>query len=157
MRRNSQQQRKARWVRQLENAEQALAQHDSHAFYAAIHQLAPKQARGRIQLKGSHGEMLTAEAEVDSLHAYWHAIFHDGTQVRDPVLLEGIMVTQSEVCEVIARLPVRKAVMPGRAQSVAWKLRRRRLRPASVSMCRLLGHRVLSVSPFISLKHGYTL
>ena len=52
LRRNSQQQRKARWVRQLENAEQALAQHDSHAFYAAIHQLAPKQARGRIQLKG---------------------------------------------------------------------------------------------------------
>ena len=90
MRRNSQQQRKARWVRQLENAEQALARHDSHAFYAAIHQLVPKQARGRIQLKGSRGEMLTAEAEVDSLHAYWHAIFHDGTQVRDPVLHEGI-------------------------------------------------------------------
>ena len=122
LRRNSQQQRKARWVRQLENAEQALARHDSHAFYAAIHQLAPKQARGRIQLKGSHGEMLTAEAEVDRLYAYWHEIFHDGTQVCDPVLHEGIQVTLSEVCAAIAQLPVRKAVMPGRAHSIAWKL-----------------------------------
>ena len=36
--------------------------------------------------------MLTAEAEVDSLHAFWHAIFNDGTQVHDPVLRTGRLV-----------------------------------------------------------------
>ena len=76
LRRTSQRLRKAKLVQQLENAEQALARHDTHTFFAVIQQLAPKQARGRVQLKGEHGEMLTAEAEIDTLHAYWDSIYN---------------------------------------------------------------------------------
>ncbi|CAE7494426.1 Pol, partial [Symbiodinium sp. KB8] len=101
LRRTSRRLRKAKLVQQLENAE---------------------QARGRVQLKGEHGEMLTAEAEIDTLHAYWDSIFNDGAQAHDSCLAEGIQVTAQEVLEVVARLPMRKAAMPGRAPCAAWKL-----------------------------------
>ena len=122
LRRNSQQQRRARWVQQLEDAEQALARHDSHTFYAVMQRLAPKQARGRVQLKGPGGEILTAEAEIDKLHEYWNAVFHDGSQAPTSIMHEGITVTSQEVHAAIARLPMRKASLPGRAHGVAWRL-----------------------------------
>ncbi|OLQ04150.1 hypothetical protein AK812_SmicGene12812 [Symbiodinium microadriaticum] len=106
----------------LRLAKQALARHDTHTFFAVIQQLAPKQARGRVQLKGEHGEMLTAEAEIDTLHAYWDSIFNDGAQAHDSCLAAGIQVTAQEVLEVVAKLPMRKAAMPGRAPCAAWKL-----------------------------------
>ncbi|CAE7357022.1 RTase, partial [Symbiodinium sp. KB8] len=104
------------------NAEQALARHDTHAFFAVIQQLAPKQERGRVQLKGEDGGMLTAEAEIDALHTYWDGIFNDGAQAHDTLLTEGVFVAAPEVLEVVARLPMRKAAMPGRAPCAAWKL-----------------------------------
>ena len=122
LRRNSQQQRKARWVQQLEDAEQALARHDSHTFYAVMQRLAPKQPRGRVQLKGPCGEILTAEAEIDKLYEYWNDVYHDGSQVHTSILHEGITVTPQEVQAAITQLPMRKASMPGRAHGVAWRL-----------------------------------
>ena len=122
LRRTSQRLRKTKLIQQLENAEQALARHDTHAFFAVIQQLAPKQARGRVQLKGADGEMLTAEAEIDALHTYWDEVFNDGAQAHDTLLTEGISVAATEVLEVVSRLPMRKAAMPGRAPCAAWKL-----------------------------------
>ena len=122
LRRNSQQQRRARWVQQLEDAEQALARHDSHTFYAVMQRLAPKQARGRVQLKGPCGEILTAEAEIDKLYECWNDVYHDGSQVHTSILHEGITVTPQEVQAAITQLPMRKASMPGRAHGVAWRL-----------------------------------
>ena len=103
LRRSSHRLRKAKLVRQLEDAELALARHDTHTFFAVIQQLAPKQARGRIQLKGEHGEMLTAEAEIDTLHAYWDGIFNDGAQAHDSHLTEGVQAAAQEVLEAVAR------------------------------------------------------
>ena len=122
LRRTSQRLRKAKLIQQLENAEQALARHDTHAFFAVIQQLAPKQARGRVQLKGDDGGMLTAEAEIDALHTYWDGIFNDGAQAHDTLLTEDVFVAASEVLDVVAKLPMRKAAMPGRAPCAAWKL-----------------------------------
>ena len=93
-----------------------------HTFYAVMQRLAPKQARGRVQLKGPGGEILTAEAEIDKLHEYWNAVFHDGSQAPTSIMHEGITVTSQEVHAAIARLPMRKASLPGRAHGVAWRL-----------------------------------
>ena len=77
LRKQCQAQRKLRWTGQLEQAERALLTHDSHTFYATIQQLAPKQARGRIQLRGGQGEPLDVKAEIDVMCAYWAKVYHE--------------------------------------------------------------------------------
>ena len=49
LRRQSNAQRRLKWCRKLQDAEDALHRHDAHHFFQVITQLAPKQSRSRVQ------------------------------------------------------------------------------------------------------------
>ena len=122
LRKQSTASRRQRWDKALTEAEEALAQGNSHQFYATVKQMAPRGERGRVQLRTKDGDILTAEEELEVMHHYWQKVFDSRSlDVCAWQLQEGLDIQLGEVQVAIQALAVRKATMPGTAPSAAWK------------------------------------
>ena len=123
LRQQSNAQRRLKWGRQLQAAEDALNRHDAHHFIQVITQLAPKQNRSRVQFRDEAGNVQSPAEELRTLHKFWSNVFHvPHVQHQQARLMHGLQFTESTVCQVLRAMQPRKAVYPGYASSAAWKV-----------------------------------
>ena len=114
--------RRQKWDDSLCAAEEALQQGNSHLFYATVKQMAPRGEQGRVQLRSSMGDVLTAEDELEVMRKHWKGVFDlRSLAEQEWELLDGLDIQLEEVRAAVRALSLRKATMPGTAPSAAWK------------------------------------
>ena len=107
----------------LQDAEAAASKHDAQGLYRIVRSLERGVSRPRVQLRGSQGELLGPDEEVQCLLAYSSEIFARDPDVQWDARLTGpLQITAAELKQGLQRLGARKAVPKHSAPSVAWKV-----------------------------------
>ena len=84
--------------------------------------MAPRGEQGRVQLRSSTGDVLTAADELEVMHKHWKGVFDlRSLAEQEWELLDGLDIQLEEVRAAVRALSLWKATMPGTAPSAAWK------------------------------------
>ena len=114
--------RRQKWDDSLRVAEEAMQQGNSHVFYTTVKRMAPRGEPGRVQLRSTAGDVLTAEAELEVMRKHWSGVFDSRSlDEQEWELVDGMDIQLAEVRAAVRALSLRKATMPGTAPSAAWK------------------------------------
>ena len=89
----------------------------------AAKQFAPKQCRKRLQLRSESGDLLSHEAELGQITAYFHKLYQ-GEGATPARLSRDISFSVAEIQEAMARLKAGKAMPSGSAPTVLWTMTR---------------------------------
>ena len=123
-------QRKQQQVDELIAEAQALDGRGISALHLVVKKLRPRMPRRSIHLRDSVGHLLSDQAELDCIASFFKQLFQSDVHHK-PVHALGAPahIQQSEVDEAICSLPARKALPPGHAPAVLWKLARESVGP----------------------------
>ena len=118
-------QRKQQQVDELIAEAQVLDGRGISALHLVVKKLRPRMPRRSIHLRDSVGHLLSDQAELECLTSFFKQLFQSDDHLRPVHALDAPMhIQQSEVDEAICSLPARKALPPGHAPAVLWKLAR---------------------------------
>ena len=107
---------------QIQCAQQAANKHDYRAVYAVVQAIAPKRRREVVRIRGSQGQLLSKEQQLQEVHSYFADAFsaqpYDSyhSSCADPGF------TRQEVLHAIQELKVRKAVRETSVMAEIWQL-----------------------------------
>ncbi|CAE7211796.1 Pol [Symbiodinium natans] len=124
MRKTGRRLRKAWRLTKLQEAEEASQKGRMHDLYAVVRQLAPKQVRRKVRLRGEDGALLDHHGEMQLLQDHCCTLFSSATADGQEYDLTGLAkhVTEESLLANMKRLPLRKVAPPGHVPAVAWKM-----------------------------------
>ena len=108
----------------LEQAEEASRTGHVHDLYATTRQLAPKQVRRRVRLRGPESALLDHQGELDLLQEHCEHLFSSADSDTKAYDLQALApyVTDAAIASNMKKIPLRKAAPPGHVPAVAWKM-----------------------------------
>ena len=111
--------RKERTLRLLDAAEEAAKHHNQKELYSVIRQLAPKQPRKRVQLRGNANQLLTNSQELRELVTFSKDLFqHDRPPLAQAQLIDRHALTEEQA---LRTLQPSKSAPRHLAPNAAWK------------------------------------
>ena len=124
MRKTGRRLRKAWRLNKLQEAEDASKTGRMHDLYAVVRQLAPKQVRRRVRLRGEDGALLDHHGEMHLLKDHCCTLFSSAEADGQAYDLTGLArhVTEEALLANMKRLPLRKVAPSGHVPAVAWKM-----------------------------------
>ena len=123
-------QRKQQQVDDLIAEAQALDGRGISALHLLAKKLRPRMPKRSIHFRDKDGHLMTEQAELECLESYFRQLFQSASHHKPAHVLEAPMsIQQGEVEEAVSSLPARKALPPGHAPAVLWKLARESVGP----------------------------
>ena len=114
--------RKERTLRLLDAAEEAAKHHNQKELFSVIRQLAPKQPRKRVQLRGDANQLLTNSQELQELVTFSQDLFqHDRPPLAQAQLLDKYALTGEQLLAALRALQPSKSAPRHLAPNAAWK------------------------------------
>ena len=141
--------RKQQQVDELIKEAQELDGRGISALHLVTQRLKPRNPKRSIHLRDAHGHLMSEQAELECLSTYFQQLFQSDAQTDcTHILQEPFCVQQWEVTEALQSLPARKALPPGHAPAVLWKLAGDHVGPRlCASFSRHLGEGILGFPP----------
>ena len=115
--------KRAKYLQQVDLAEQAAAAGDQRTLFQIVKRLAPKSFRGASRLLGPDGRLLSAAQELTAVLTYSHQTFAcipDDTQLRSTE--QSLCIRDEDLQRELGGLGVCKAVPAHTAPGAVWKL-----------------------------------
>ena len=139
-------QRKQQQIDELIQEAQELDGRGISALHLVAKRLRPRNPKRSIHLRDANGHLMSEQAELECLRTYFQQLFQSEAQSDRPHTLKApFCIQQWEVNEALQSLPARKALPPGHAPAVLWKLARDHVGPRlCASFSRHLGGGTLS-------------